>query len=54
LNISGTTAKEAYIIDVLGKKQSVSIIDNTINVSALTKGIYILIVDNQRVRFIKK
>jgi len=54
LNISGTTAKEAYIIDVLGKKQSVSIIDNTINVYALTKGIYLLVIDNQTIRFIKK
>jgi len=47
-------AKEAKIIDILGKVQLVSISNGTINVSNLTKGIYILIIDNQRVKFIKK
>ncbi len=47
-------SKEIQIFDILGKTVSVQKITNTVNTFGLTKGVYLLSVDNQMVRFIKE
>ena len=54
LHINGTTATDAKIVDVLGKVQSVSLTNGSINVSTLVNGIYMLIIDNHTIKFVKK
>jgi hypothetical protein len=55
INITGLNgSKEVRIFNVLGKTISIQQTTGAVKISGLTKGVYLLSVDNQMIRFVKE